>query len=524
LATVTTVLLGLMTATLVMGMVGLSDQRRATDRLVQLKDVSRQAMQVKFRSADFNGWQTAYAFDIVRGEPKATDDASAARVAFLASAASFRSELDDLSGKPISAAQRGLIADCVRLFEQFMTLDRQVIEGYRVGTPAGTGAANTLVAIDEIRIFNEIAGVVDRLVTGIDTETAAAVAAADEQSRRARLMMLVLGAAALALGAALTWLLARSITRPLGALARGLAGITDGDLTGRIDDRRGDELGRVAAGFNQLAARMQQLIGKVAESAQNVAGAATELSTVSRQMAGTAEETSAQAGVVSSSAEEVSATVSTMASAAEQMHASIAEIAQNTTRAAVVAQSGVQAAENADATVTRLGASSDEIEHVVKLISSIAEQTNLLALNATIEAARAGDAGKGFAVVANEVKELAQQSAGATEDITRRIEAIKGGSAEAIAVIRHIGEVVEQISETQTIIAAAVEEQTATTSEMSRNVNETATGATQISENIHGVAQSAQHTSTAAASTRLTADELSRESAQLQQLVSTFRY
>ena len=130
----------------------------------------------------------------------------------------------------------------------------------------------------------------------------------------------------------------------------------------------------------------------------------------------------------------------------------------------------------------------------------------------------------GFAVVANEVKELAQQSASATEDITRRIEAIKGGSSEAIAVIRHIGEVVAQISDTQSVIAAAVEEQTATSSEMSRNVAETATGADQISENIHGVAESAQHTSSAAATTRTTADDLSRESVQLQQMISTFRY
>ena len=505
------------------GLIGLSGQQTATESIEDYRATTRSAMQVKFRSADFNGWQTAYSFDMVLGNKAATEEGGS-RPAFLASAASFKEELDKLSRQQVNAEQRALSADSSKLFDQFMKLDEEILADYQAGTPARTARANELVLVDEIEIFNKIAGNVDKLVTGIDEAADAAAASAESNAAQARVTMLTLSGLALVATALLAWLLIRSITRPLGGLRHGLAQIADGDLTHRVDDDRKDELGQVAASFNQLASRMQDVIGQVAAGARRVSDASVELSDVSQRLASTADETSAQATVVSSSSAQVSNMVTTMAAAAEEMHASIDEITKSASRAAEVAEAGLRDAEAADETVATLGVATSEIGTVAKLISSIAEQTNLLALNATIEAARAGESGKGFAVVAGEVKELARQTATATEDIVARIKAIEDGSEQAIAAIRQIGQVVADISGTQTVIAAAVEEQSATTSEMTRNVHETAAGASEIAANITGVATATEDTSSAANTARQTADTLSEASVELQQLIRTFRY
>ena len=161
---------------------------------------------------------------------------------------------------------------------------------------------------------------------------------------------------------------------------------------------------------------------------------------------------------------------------------------------------------------------------MVKVITSIAEQTNLLALNATIEAARAGEAGKGFAVVASEVKDLAQETARATEDISRRVQAIQADTGGAVVAIEEISRVIARISDFQTTIASAVEEQTATTAEMSRSVSEAANGSSEIAQNITGVAEAARLTTEGVQQSQEATGELARMSAELTSLVSTFRY
>ena len=267
---------------------------------------------------------------------------------------------------------------------------------------------------------------------------------------------------------------------------------------------------------------IRDMVKNVAQNATALSAASEELSAVSKQMTGNADETSAQANVVSAAVTQVNKNIQTVATATEEMSSSIREIAKNASEAARVATTAVKVAETTNAVVGKLGESSADIGKVIKVITSIAQQTNLLALNATIEAARAGEAGKGFAVVANEVKELAKETAKATEDISQKIETIQGNTRSAVTAIAQIGSIITQINEIQSTIATAVEEQTATTNEIARNVSEAARGSGEIAQNITGVATAAQSTSGGASDTARAALELSRMAAELQKLVSAF--
>ncbi|QJR35959.1 methyl-accepting chemotaxis protein [Gemmatimonas groenlandica] len=270
------------------------------------------------------------------------------------------------------------------------------------------------------------------------------------------------------------------------------------------------------------AVQQRLLLKTVTESAAQLSVAADELTTASQSMSASAEETSAQANVVTAASEQVSNNVVTVATGTEEMSASIREIALNASEASKVASHAVRVADSTNGLVAKLGESSAEIGKVVKVITSIAQQTNLLALNATIEAARAGEAGKGFAVVANEVKELAKETAKATEDISQKIDAIQTDTAGAVSAIREIGEIINRIADIQTTIASAVEEQTATTTEMSRNVAEAAKGSSEIAGNIVGVAQAAVETSRGATKTMESAAQLTEMAAYLQSVLAQF--
>jgi methyl-accepting chemotaxis protein len=313
----------------------------------------------------------------------------------------------------------------------------------------------------------------------------------------------------------------RGAVRAVSHLADGLA---DGDLTRSSGVTSRDEVGRMAASLDRGIARLRDDVAGLARSATGLRTAAEKLTAASGAVETSAGQASSQAGSVASAAGTVSNDLQTVSAGAEEMAASIREISRSTSEATEVAAQAVTVAAQTNATVARLGDSSTEIATVVKVITAIAEQTNLLALNATIEAARAGAAGKGFAVVASEVKDLAQETAKATEDITRRVDIIQADTAGAVEAIGEISAIIERINSIQLSTASAIEEQTATTQEMNRTLSNAAEGAGSIAATIAGVSDATSRTTDTVGDTRLAVAALSHTAQELQGVVSRFRY
>jgi methyl-accepting chemotaxis protein len=402
---------------------------------------------------------------------------------------------------------------------------REVVDGKLIpGAMANDHAAFESSRAAAADLGVAMLGNLTKVGDGVSASMAAVATSAEREAATAvttTIAILVIGVLlAVLLGVAIANVFRRSVLE----VKRAVDAMATGDLTVRPAVKSEDEIGQMARALVTAQDALCGVISGVVETAQTVAAAAEELSAANAQVAAGSQETSAQAGVVAAAAEQVSRNVQTVAAGAEQMGASIREIAQNANEAAKVANQATSVAAATNETVTKLGVSSQEIGNVVKVITSIAAQTNLLALNATIEAARAGEAGKGFAVVAGEVKELAQETARATEDIARRVEAIQADTGGAVTAIGQISAIIASINDYQLTIASAVEEQTATTNEMSRGVQEAAMGSSEIALNITGVATSADTSAHVLSQMGDSVSELARLSADLRAKVATFTY
>jgi methyl-accepting chemotaxis protein len=370
------------------------------------------------------------------------------------------------------------------------------------------------------RLEPEAARISDRL----EATSAEAARAMDRAAGTGTALTLLISAFAMLSLLFATRAVRRSVVDPLDEAVRVMDGIASGDLDARMHVEQKDELGRMGTAVNRAAESLTQALSRIAENSVAVGNASEELASVSDQLQSTARQTSEQMSLASGAGEETNTSVRLVASSAQQVGVGIRSVAQNAHEAAAVAATAVRVASGANATIRQLGESSEQIDNVIRVINSIAEQTNILALNAEIEAARAGEAGKGFAVVANEVKELAKETARATEDIGRRVSAIRGDSRAAVAAISEISQIIEQISTTQTAIAASVQQQSAATAEITRNMGEAARGTDEIAATISSVARSTENTSAAARETQRAASELAMMATELQRTVSQFRF
>jgi methyl-accepting chemotaxis protein len=503
---------------------GLGSAGDSLDEVSALEGAASFAQTIQTYNADVSGWQIAYAWDARRvGAAEAVQLTEGGnRAGFLDVTERLRAELAKAPTQVFTGEERALAEEIDGKWDDFFALDDQAAALYAQDTPATTDAADALILDQGFGVYYELIDLTNALRDSLDHRVEQAhVAAEDEQARTTGIMIgvIVLGAV-LVLGIA--FMVARRITRPLGAVMDVATALAAGDLTKTSGVTQDDEVGRTAAALDEAIGNLREVMTSVVGSADAVAASSEELSASSAQISASAEETSAQSGVVSSAAEEVSRNVQTVAAGAEQMGASIREIASNAAEASDVAARAVVAAGTTTATVAKLGESSAEIGNVVKVITSIAEQTNLLALNATIEAARAGEAGKGFAVVANEVKELAQETAKATEDVSRRIQAIQADSGQAVQAIEQIGDTVGRINDLQSTIAAAVEQQTAAAAAIDRNIGVAAQGSHDIAAGAEAVAGAAETSAGRIDESRGIAEELVGMASDLQGRVAQF--
>ncbi|PZQ48234.1 MAG: hypothetical protein DI551_01730 [Micavibrio aeruginosavorus] len=449
--------------------------------------------------------------------------------------------------RPDQDEQRGFYDNFIKQWNEYLVVSKH-IEQLKF---SGNEEQAIQTAKDSVKIYDAITKDISGIVAVNERNAATAGGTADVALRQNQIVSFSLVIGLFLFGLFIVHMLVRSIAQPITNVTDYMNYLAQGNLDKDVPDRdRKDEIGVMSSAIQifkdnmvkaksleteqemdraikeqkqvKIDAAVKKFQLSMADIVKFVASASTELQASAQSLSSSAEETSKQSGAVAAASQQAAANVQTVASATEELSSSINEISSQVSRSSQVAARAVEDAEKAGQSVSELVDAALKIGEVTQIISAIAEQTNLLALNATIEAARAGEAGKGFAVVASEVKNLANESTKATEEISSQIAHIQSISQTSADAIETICRIIREIDEISGTISAAIQEQTSATQEISRNVSEAYTGTSEVTQNIGSVSDAANSTGSASQQVLSAADELSRQSETLREEFDVF--